>query len=306
MGWSWDLWNGTGCATGLSYSAGASGTGQVTRVARDSRTDGITRPAGSRGLSCHQHHPDHHGHHAVPAAKATAPASSLAAPVTPSLCTSDSILNRSPLPLWWERPELSLQIPALWSDLKLSTAEAVAHTHLGPASRWVPTNNGCPAEVSLLTHHVAPMRMGTHSRVLGPLSQPCLRHGNLVNSSAMRLWVALHPLVWGQFLSAHAQTDPAPLLRARVSSPSLQTPSEPLFLCTFKTALLLPTWRALTGDHPAECGSLSLTSGRSRAPWVKASLSSGVPHVGHVCVGASVCVNTWAGACTWVCEWLCL
>ena len=60
------------------------------------------------------------------------------------------------------------------------------------------------------------------------------------------------------------------------------------------------------GDHPAVCRFLSLTSGReSGAPGLGPVCSSSVVHIAHMNVCASVCLSTWAGTRTWVCERAC-
>ena len=108
---------------------------------------------------------------AVPAAKAMAPSSSLAALVTPPLCTSDSILNRPPLPLWWERLNYPYRYQPCGQICSSASAERLLTRTLVLPHDWFPPTMGALLKFHSFTHHVAPMRMGTHSRVLGPLSQ---------------------------------------------------------------------------------------------------------------------------------------
>ena len=102
----------------------------------------------------------------------------------------------------------------------------------------------------------------THPRCLCPLSLSFLRPRNLINGLAVvRPLGGATPLVWEQLLSAHAQTDPAPLLSApdyfwsEPANPK-RTPV-PVHLQDCAIANLA----MLTGEHPAECRSLSLISG---------------------------------------------
>lgn len=180
------------------------------------------------------------------------------------------------------KTELSLQIPTPVVRFAAQHRQTAAHTHLGPARDGTPPTMGALLKFHSFTHHVAPMRMGTHSQCSGPSVSLPQELGNPGNSSAMRPLGGAPPFGVGAVpqCACSNRRCPTPLQGTRFQS-SLQTPSEPLFLCTFKAPHCCPTWlRQLTGDHPAECGSLSLTSGRESG--TPGSKGQSLPLVSHM------------------------
>lgn len=162
-----------------------------------------------------------------------------------------------------------------------------AYTHLVLPHDWFPptigscddcrlSGNGC----TLLNLQHLPTMLprctcaDTQPRGLGPLCQPCLGPGNLVNCSAVGAsgWHSTLCL-WEQLLSAHA-----PSLRVlTVSTPSLQTPREPRSLCTSKSALL-PAW------HRSQVSILLSAGPCHRLPegsWEPLGQGGSVPLVSH-------------------------
>ena len=156
----------------------------------------------------------------MPAAKASATASSSAALVTPPLFALDSILNALPLPPRQERlNSLHRYLPY---SKTCNSAECLRKPTLVLPHDWFAPTMGALLKLDEFTRHVAPMRMRKPIPTWpGPSKSGLPQAGNLVNGSAVRHLGGAHPLLWGQLLSAHAQTDPAQLFLARTCKLSM-------------------------------------------------------------------------------------
>ena len=73
--------------------------------------------------------------------------------------------------LWWERLNYPYRYQPCGQICSSASAERLLTRTLVLPHDWFPPTMGALLKFHSFTHHVAPMRMGTHSRVLGPLSQ---------------------------------------------------------------------------------------------------------------------------------------
>ena len=145
----------------------------------------------------------------MPAAKASATASSSAALVTPPPFALDSILNALPLPPRRERlNSLHRYLPC---SETCNSAECLHKPTLVLPHDWFPPTMGALLKLHAFTRHVAPMRvrkpLPTWS---GPSKSGLPRSGNLVNGSAVRRLGGAPPFIVGAAPQCACSNRPRP------------------------------------------------------------------------------------------------